>query len=170
MSQNEFNQLQVTGMLKQFQGLGTPEKVEFLKQLAESMPQDKGSSFMDDVFYGWGGKIVAMVSMISGVKWFKDHRVSKTGNVAVETHTHGRPTFFTDKTIEWFGFVLGGEEFNDEVMLLVKADRLRALAEVCSYSRMGDGNASEGYLVPLQWLISTTSAIRTERQRRSYDR
>jgi hypothetical protein len=84
-----------------------------------------------------------------------DNRVSETGNLLVE-YAHGsKPSGITTTEADYYAFVLGGEEFNKELIIFVTTDRLRKLIANCSKAnpRPGVKGNSEFVLLPLDKLL-----------------
>ena len=57
----------------------------------------------------------------------RDFGVSQSGNVAVEYYCRGKPSGLSVTTADWWAFVLDGEHYDSEVVVLIKTDRLKRI-------------------------------------------
>jgi hypothetical protein len=59
----------------------------------------------------------------------KDYAVSRTGNVAVEVLHDGLPSGLVTSQADFYAFVLGGTEYNDDIILFIRKERLWRIVE-----------------------------------------
>jgi len=96
--------------------------------------------------------------MLSGILEGKievkcDTKVSQTGNLAVEYMCSGKPSGISTSESPWWAFVLDGARYQQEVVILIKKERLlKKLAGARSVSG-GDGNRAQMYLVKKEQLL-----------------
>ena len=120
------------------------------------MPQQDSKLAADVKFHDDGVKIVAeMFGTEPNTKVTRDRKVSQTGNVAIEIECYGDPSGISVTEADRWIFLLSGEEYNDEVAVVISVDRLRRLVNNPKYSRLrgGDNNASLMVLVPVKDLL-----------------
>ena len=93
----------------------------------------------------------------------RDAIVSATGNIAVEYECRGMPSGIMTSTATWWAFVLSGDNYLDELVLMVLAARLRA---ICRYHIQkgevkpgGDDGQSTMVLLHVPRLLSWNPAI-----------
>ena len=80
-----------------------------------------------------------------------DKRASQTGNIYVELTYKGKPSGITKSKAKWWVYEIDGRYF---ILPLkeMKALAKRAIIEG-KVTRGGDFNATEGALVPVEWLV-----------------
>lgn len=121
-------------------------------------------NFAYDFAFGQEGeRIVAAIfnDIMQGsdkVEVKRDRLVSRTGNVAVEIATDDRPSGLSISQVDWYTFLLSGDQYSDDVMVAIKTERLRRLvaryqAEPGHTKRGGDGGRFLMVLVPVQELL-----------------
>lgn len=93
----------------------------------------------------------------------RDFKVSESGNVAIEYRCwHKRSGISATKAL-WWAIILDGTRYGHEVVILIKTDRLKAIAKYWYAQGMkthgGDDNASEMVLVPVGQLVLWSSTI-----------
>ena len=86
-----------------------------------------------------------------------DYVVQQSGNVAIEYRYRGQPSGIAATKAEYWWIFFSGKFYFDEVSVVIKTERLRALArhhyERGHISIGGDDNASEMVLVPKEDLL-----------------
>lgn len=89
-----------------------------------------------------------------------DRFVSETNNLAIEFRCRGKLSGISTSEAEWYGFVLGGHLYNDEVIVLIKTNRLKKIVKSV-YKKFknkakvmgGDENLSEMILIDVYDLL-----------------
>ena len=121
-------------------------------------------NFKYDLKFGEEGESLVkslLVDENSTVEVKRDRLVSRTGNIAVEISYKGNPSGLMKTQANWYAFVLSGEDYNDEVVILVKTSRLKKLVETVKRDRGtvmgGDGKQSVLVLVPLPRILDLTN-------------
>lgn len=89
----------------------------------------------------------------------RDYRVSETDRVAIEVECRGRPSGIVTTQAAHWAICLAGEEYKDEVTILIATERLRRIAEGCWLQAGGDDHASQNRLVPTARLVAPVRAI-----------
>ena len=88
----------------------------------------------------------------------RDFIVSNTGNVAVEYHSRGNPSGIAVTEADWWAFVLDGERYKSEVVILVRTARLKQLCRPYLGTKKdvpgGDDNTSRMILLNVAELVS----------------
>lgn len=107
------------------------EDVGLLSELLKMVRAGGGADHRFDLNLAEGKVSEAQVlSLLTGeetVEVKRDFKVSKTGNVALEFAHTGTPTGITTTEADWYAIALDGEEYNGEVVVFIKTDRLRRL-------------------------------------------
>jgi hypothetical protein len=117
------------------------------------------SDFDIDLKFGQEAEeLVRHIGTTATIEVKRDKWTCKTGNVAVEYKSRGKPSGIAVTKAEWWAFVLSDSPFNDEVILLIKTSKLKGIARGYwnrgNTKKMGDGNTSEAVLIPLSKLFS----------------
>lgn len=84
-----------------------------------------------------------------------DQKVSKTGNLYVERKSRGKASGIDDSHSPYWAFVLDGEKYKRDVIIIIKTERLREVCQRLGYGNVKGGNSdtSRGYLVPIDKLV-----------------
>jgi hypothetical protein len=87
----------------------------------------------------------------------RDSWIGRTGNIAVEYQSRGKPSgISTTKASHWC-FIFSNE-FNDEVMIIIETERLKRISRIFykkgSIKSMGDNNTSKSVLIPSEKIIN----------------
>ncbi len=84
-----------------------------------------------------------------------DKLVSKTGNVYVEHECRGKPSGIAISTSPYWAIVLDGPNYKREVIVIIRATRLREICKQSGYRNVkgGDSNTSRGYLMSVVRLL-----------------
>jgi hypothetical protein len=96
----------------------------------------------------------------------QDFKVGETGNVVVELAHRKKdkiePTGLSTTEARWWGFVFAGEEYNNEVMLLIDTERLKRLVRAygVGHSLSGKGGRSHFELLPIERLLTPEELIK----------
>lgn len=97
----------------------------------------------------------------------RDFGVGNTGNVFVEHSSWGKPAGIAKSTAEYWIYVLDGEEYNSEVFVGIKTDRLKEIFDnVCWEVRGGDNKSSKGKLIKVKDLLAKKSEIQKKTNKR----
>ena len=84
----------------------------------------------------------------------KDYKTHKTGNIAVEFESRGKPSGIATTEAEWWAFVLGNKDFDNTVIMLLKTENLmKACRKYINTNRDvygGDNDTSRMILLPLK--------------------
>ena len=87
----------------------------------------------------------------------RDRVVSETGNIAIEVSYKQAPSGLMTTEAEWWAFLLSGDNYNDEIVILIKTERLKEI--VSEYRKLhgtmrgGDGYQAELVLLPLPKIL-----------------
>ena len=90
----------------------------------------------------------------------RDGFVSTTQNLAIEYKCRGKFSGLSTSEADWYAFFLGGDEYKDEVIVLIKTDRLKKIVKkVYTKNKKkimgGDDNLSEMILIDVYQLLTT---------------
>ena len=84
----------------------------------------------------------------------KDYKTHKTGNIAVEFESRGKPSGIATTEAEWWAFVLVNKDFDNTVIMLLKTENLmKACRKYINTNRDvygGDNDTSRMILLPLK--------------------
>jgi len=93
----------------------------------------------------------------------RDTIVSDSGNIAVEFECRGRPSGIRVTKAMWWAYLLSGENYQDEVAIMVLTERLRAICEWLikrgEWIPGGDDNQSKMVLLHLGRLLLWNPAL-----------
>lgn len=93
----------------------------------------------------------------------KDSWIYRSGNIAVEFESRGKPSGIAKTEADWWCFIFSAE-FEDKMLLMVETNKLKLIAR--KYYRkdiagdgkyikkMGDSNTSKAVLIPLNELMN----------------
>jgi len=96
----------------------------------------------------------------------RDTIVSQSGNIAIEFECRGQPSGIETSMATWWAFELSGEQYGDEIIIWIEANRLRAhchwLIEQGKCKPGGDDGESKMALLHLgRLLLWNPSLVRT---------
>ena len=123
------------------------------------MPQQNSKRAADVKFHDDGVKIAAeMFGAEPNTEVKRDRQVSRTGNVAIETESYGKPSGISVTKASTWIFLLSGEKYSDEVAVAISVVRLKRLVNNTKYARVpgGDNNAALMVLVPVKDLLESS--------------
>lgn len=136
------------------------------RKLKDIMGHDKTDITFDlDLVDGQAGEVAFLNIATSGKHEVKrDFKVSETGNIAIEISCRGRVSGIEATKSPYWVYWLSGEQFGDEVAIIITVARLKRIAKTCYLTRGGDDKASTMYLVPLKKLLLPDSEIERLKQ------
>lgn len=106
-----------------------------------------GEDIVRELLSGKGGSIEVK----------RDTVVSDSGNIAVEFECRGAPSGIKTTKAMWWAFVLTGENYQDEIIIMILTERLRAMCDWSIQHRLfrpgGDGKQSKMVLLHLSRLL-----------------
>jgi len=85
----------------------------------------------------------------------RDRMVGTTGNLAIEYECNGVPSGIATTKAKWWGYILSGPGYEDEVITMMPTARCKRIARRSGLRRVtgGDGNRAKMVLVPLsEWI------------------
>lgn len=114
--------------------------------------------FLSDESYGSEGeRILAEALTTAEVKRVRTAGSDSGTNykkVFVEFENRGKPSGLSVTEADYWAYVLGGDQYEDEVMVLIKTDRLKKICERYEFSDpAGDGKKSIGKRVKIMDLF-----------------
>lgn len=91
----------------------------------------------------------------------RDFKVSETGNLAIEFMCSGKPSGISTSLAEWWAYAFDGENYNGEVIVLIKKKRLERILEArrTRIVRGGDHNRAEMFLIHPQELLEAMKGV-----------
>lgn len=103
-------------------------------------------------------KLIAKAYIARGedaVQVKNDQKVSETRNVYVERESRGKVSGIDDSRCPYWAFVLDGDEFKRDVIVIIKTERLREICRRSGYGKIKGGNSdtARGYLIPIDKLV-----------------
>ena len=90
-----------------------------------------------------------------------DFVVGRTGNVAIEYMDNNNPSGLLTSIADYYALVLAGEEYDDEVIILLKTERLKKIVNnygLGKVSKLGR-RKKEMMLIPLSDLLRKKSEL-----------
>ena len=118
--------------------------------------RDRKTNFEYDLKIGQEGEdLVDHIFKDSKVEVKRDFWTGKTGNIAVEFESRNKPSGIAKTKSDYYAFILG-EEFKDEVIIIIKTKRLKEIAREYflkgCVKKMGDDKSSLAVLIPIKEL------------------
>jgi len=89
----------------------------------------------------------------------RDFKISDTGNLAIEFMCGGNPSGISTSQAEWWAYMLDGEYYNGEVIILIRKKRLERLLLPARVVRGGDHNKAEMYLLHAEELVKGLKGV-----------
>ena len=87
----------------------------------------------------------------------RDFKVSDTGNVAIEYAYRGKPSGIATTKASWWAILLNGNKYNGEVIVLIRTERLTAIAREYRGTKRdtwgGDDGNARMILLPVEELM-----------------
>ena len=105
----------------------------------------------------------------------RDFKVSETGACAIElAHNHGRKkTGLTTTGADWWAIIFDGDQYEGEVIIFIKPDRLKKIVDSFGWSHFmsGRGGRSNFKIVDMQDLLAMNFELKTfTGKKRMYDK
>ena len=148
-----------------FLGLPTNWKKDILRFVYEHRPrpdirlvdlfcfENRGKKFDLDLLDGQVAENVLANLLAGTIEVKTDSAVSRTGNVAVEYLCSGRPSGIRTSEAEHWAFVLNGEKYQKEVIIIIRTKRLLTLLNGCRTVNGGDDGIARMHLLPVERLV-----------------
>lgn len=158
---------------KLYQSLDSSGKEEVIRFIINNKPRGrKLKDIMDlpvsvatfdlDIVDGQIGESAFLNIATSGKHEVKrDFKVSETGNIAVEISNNGNASGISSTKAPYWVYWLSGEEYKDEVAVVITASRLEKIA--LAFGRSVDGGdygRSRMRLIPVRKLLEPESKMR----------
>lgn len=112
------------------------------------------NDFKYDLKFGQVGEI--MLSDIFNEKKIevkRDKWISKTGNIAIEYESRGKPSGISITKADYWCFIFSGD-MEDKIILLIEIEKLKELSrkyyKMGKIKNMGDNNTSKAVLIPFK--------------------
>lgn len=103
-----------------------------------------------------GEQLLSSILTNKTIEVKRDSWICKSGNIAIEYESRGKPSGIATSTAEYWAIIFSGE-YNDEMILLIEAERLKKIARQYylkgNIKAMGDSNTSKAVLIPIKELI-----------------
>lgn len=116
------------------------------------------SNFKYDLKVGQEGEnLIAKLLKSKKIEVKRDSWVYKSGNIAIEYESRGKPSGISKSEAEWWSIIFSGG-FEDNIVLFIESNKLK---QICrdfykkgSVKKMGDNNSSLAVLIPLKELFN----------------
>jgi hypothetical protein len=141
----------------------TEEKL--LRKLIEKrqklvLQKDYDIKFISDLLTGEEAEHL-IANVLSSAEVKRDFGVSKTGNVFVEFKFRNKDSGIAITSADYWIFVLDGAEYNSEVFIGIKTERLKQILSAIQWEVTGgDFNQSKGKLIKVVNLLLKNSSIK----------
>jgi hypothetical protein len=117
---------------------------------------DKAQNFDIDLLRGLNGEVEALDILTGKLEVKTDFRAYKTGNIAIEIESYGKPSGIQTSEADWWIFNIRTPK-REPLMLIISLQRLKKLATVHIHRNNtimgGDGNKSKLVIVPISEVI-----------------
>ena len=126
----------------------------------------EAADFGDSLRYGQlGEKLLAVIAAAyikngeGAVEVKTDRIVSTSQNVYIEFESRGRPSGIATSKAEYWAFILGGDRYRRDVIIIIKRQRLQKICERFGNRRIrgGDNDTSWGWNLPVATLLRPLS-------------
>jgi len=116
--------------------------------------RDRKTNFDYDLIIGQEGeRIVDQIFKKATLEVKRDFWTGRSGNIAIEFESRGKPSGIAKTKSDYYVFILA-EEYRDELIIIMKTERLKAVAREYylkgCVKEMGDDNSSLAILIPLK--------------------
>lgn len=151
--------------------LSTDDKEELIRFVIAEMPKGRklrdivkpnsqASPFDIDLVSGLMGESAFLNIATPGKYEIKrDFKVSETGRIAVEVECRGKPSCLSTTEAPYWVYWLSGEQYKDEVAVILTVARLRRITESWWVVTGGDDNASTLRIGDVHRLLDSNSDI-----------
>ena len=86
----------------------------------------------------------------------RDFWMSKSGNIAIEYESWGKPSGLATTQAEWWAIIAAGE-LQDKIIIFIETEHLKKIARYFyqqgNIKSMGDNNTSKAVLIPIRFLL-----------------
>lgn len=115
--------------------------------------------FVSDLFDGEEAEKL-VVEALKKAEIKRDYKAGTTKNIFVEYQQGTRESGISTSDADYWIFVLSCEEFDNDVFIGIKKDRLKHIVDSIKWSvNGGDNNASKGKLVKLSQLLQGNTKL-----------
>lgn len=103
-----------------------------------------------------GEQMLAKILTDAKIEVKRDSWICKSGNIAIEFESRGKPSGISTTQADWWCFIVSGK-IDDKVMVLIETNKLKEIArkyylDGC-IKKMGDNNTSISILIPYGEII-----------------
>lgn len=115
------------------------------------------NDFRYDLKFGQLGEVLlSEILTYKNVEVKRDNWISKSGNLAIEYESRGKPSGIAITEADYWCFIFSGE-LKDQILLMIKVELLKNIARNYyikgNIKQMGDNNTSKSVLIPFKDLI-----------------
>lgn len=115
------------------------------------------NDFSHDLKFGKLGEgLIADIFSNKKLEVKRDNFICKTGNIAVEFESRGKPSGIATSQADYWVFILSGD-LNDTIILIFEINKLKEIARDFylkgKIKLMGDDNTSKAILIPFKNII-----------------
>lgn len=86
----------------------------------------------------------------------RDSWVYKSGNIAIEYESRGKPSGIAKSEADYWSFIFSGG-YEDEIIIIIKSSRLKIICREYykkgKVKSMGDNNTSKAVLIPITEIL-----------------
>jgi hypothetical protein len=86
----------------------------------------------------------------------RDSWVYRSGNIAIEYESRGKPSGIAKSEAEYWSFIFSGG-YEDEIIIIIKSSRLKRICREYykkgKIKSMGDNNTSKAVLIPITEIL-----------------
>lgn len=112
------------------------------------------SDFRHDLEVGQiGEKLLNDILNFKTIEVKRDSWIHKSGNIAIEFESRGKPSGIAKSTADWWAIIFSGE-YKDKYILMIESSKLKEIARIYyrkgNIKEMGDDNTSKAVLIPLK--------------------
>lgn len=112
-----------------------------------------------------GENKLATILSSNTVEVKRDSWTYRSGNIAIEFESRGKPSGIRTSKADWWCFILSGG-YKDQIIVLVSTKKLKQLFSkyfLMGYiKQMGDNNTSNSVLIPIKEIFNNETEINNE--------
>jgi hypothetical protein len=111
-----------------------------------------------------GEKLLNDILHLKKIEVKRDSWIYKSGNIAIEYESRGKPSGISNSHSEWWAIVFSGG-YKDDIILLIESECLKKICRKYyingSIKDMGDSNTSKSVLIPINKLFDEAKEVQS---------
>jgi hypothetical protein len=104
-----------------------------------------------------GEELIAEILKNKKIEVKRDSWISRSGNIAVEYESRGKPSGISKTTADYWCFIVSGS-IEDKIIVFIETNKLKEISRKYfkqgNIKEMGDNNTSKSVLIPFKEIIN----------------